>query len=151
MQKSDYDETDKTDYDRIIGELHGAGYKLDRLRKIYKNEEDFQKISQIGSTLFGHFTEDAFNNVIKFGEFYFSNRTSLIDIIIFAFDRYASIVYEMVPSHPINSPIDKFVKALINDWIGIRLLVQIAQFQYNNSNYFNNFSNKRCQFLHFYS
>ena len=137
LQKSDYDETDKTDYDRIIGELHGAGYKLDRLRKIYKNEEDFQKISQIGSTLFGHFTEDAFNNVIKFGEFYFSNRTSLIDIIIFAFDRYASIVYEMVPSHPINSPIDKFVKALINDWIGIRLLVQIAQFQYNNSNYFN--------------
>ena len=60
--------------------------------------------------MFGHFTEDAFNNVIKFGEFYFSNRTSLIDIIIFAFDRYASIVYEMVPSHPINSPIDKFVK-----------------------------------------
>ena len=62
---------------------------------------------------------------------------------MFAFNRYAMIIYDMVPSHPINSPIAKLVNALMKDWVGIRLLVQLAQYQYNNSDYCsNNYSDK---------
>jgi Ca2+-binding EF-hand superfamily protein len=135
----------KADYKKIEAELYSGNYKLDQLKILYnalygqeQTVEDFDTICQVGSTLYHYFNQEAFKYVMKFGEFYFSNRSSLIDIIIFAFNRYSSIVFEMVPSHPINAPIDRFVKALLDDWIGIRLLVQIAQYQYNNNSYFNN-------------
>ena len=135
----------KSDYLKVKAALDNENYGLEILQTHYKARygaeqtvEDFDTICQVGVTMYGHFNNQAFNCAIKFGKFYFSLRSSLLDIIMFAFNRYALIIYDMVPSHPINSPIAKLVNTLMKDWVGIRLLVQLAQYQYNNSDYSSN-------------
>ena len=140
----------KSDYLKVKAALDNENSGLEPLKTHYKARygseqtvEDFDTICRVGVTMYRHFNDQAFNCAIKFGKFYFSLRSSLLDVIMFAFNRYAMIIYDMVPSHPINSPIAKLVNALMKDWVGIRLLVQLAQYQYNNSDYCsNNYSDK---------
>ena len=135
----------KSDYFKVRAALDKENLGLEPLKTHYKARygseqtvEDFDTICRVGVTMYRHFNDQAFNCAIKFGKFYFALRSSLLDIIMFAFNRYAMIIYDMVPSHPINSPIAKLVNALMKDWEGIRLLVQLAQYQYNNSDYSSN-------------